>query len=178
MSTAILLSSTVNGTVIPDLTDAKEQALARNIACLEDLDSCMNNWMSSHDKGANNGQHDHSAQKRSVSSEMSPQQKKAFIANVATIAAINADPEKTWVAEFTSNMDMTDEEWRARYLMKGEEPLDYLAMQKRKNLGRTITKRDTEFRPVDWRNNSNTQYGSKVTNFVTPVRNQGQCGSC
>jgi C1A family cysteine protease len=171
----------------PDFPITKKLARERDRACLEDLNGCMRTWMLKRVKikKEKKGKKDKKNKGKSESMDMTtditpepltPAQKVAFAQNVAAIAAINEDPELTWVADYTLDMDLTDEEWRATYLVN-DEPI-VMGMKKR-NVAHMLKRNvDVENSAVDWRDNPDTEFGSTVTNFVTPVRDQGVCGSC
>lgn len=84
-----------------------------------------------------------------------------FNANMRLISIQNADPSKTWVAGPNEFTDWTNEEFKA-WRTSPQPPMPrYPAAD--------VATGKTLLSSIDWRNSKGV---------VTPVKNQGQCGSC
>lgn len=91
-------------------------------------------------------------------------QEAVFQANLELIKTHNANPSKTWFATVNQFTDMTNEEFRAMTKGRKEKLFDGVA-QPHKLTSQAADLPDSK----DWRDESNV---------VTPVKDQGGCGSC
>jgi cathepsin L len=91
-------------------------------------------------------------------------QEAVFQANLELIKTHNANPSKTWFATVNQFTDMTNEEFRAMTKGRKEKLFDGVA-QPHKLTSQAADLPDSK----DWREESNV---------VTPVKDQGGCGSC
>lgn len=93
-----------------------------------------------------------------------------FARNLAVIKAHNANPDKLFVMAVNHMADMTDEEFRA--VSTGHTPVSRRGLAPYLRGVSTIAEAPKKHTSIaaalDWRNHS----------VVTPVKNQGGCGSC
>ena len=152
--------------------DKREAREAARI-CRSNVTACIDEWAREHP-----GKPD--------SRSMTGRQLNAFLRNLARIVAVNEDPATKWWADVTDHMEEDADEWLAARTMRTD-----LLGSPPQALGAdappvaTVASDDSPppvgtggSGAIDWRNNPNTKWGTRITNFVTGVRQQGRCGCC
>jgi len=94
--------------------------------------------------------------------------KTIFYSNMKLIQEHNANPEKTWFAGVNEFTDWTNAEFRARRTGSRPHPTGMLGTSK--HIAELVSMPES----LDWREKKTTTGGD----IVTPVKNQGGCGSC
>ena len=140
----------------PAFVKAKAEQVKKFKRCKDSLETCAKEWAAENPAG-----------RRPIRSAM---RRRIFADNVATIAAINADPESTWIAGLNDDSDLTLEEMKVKRLGIIKLPTT-AEIEQSQNVtavpnASSLNKRQMAPDAIDWRANP--------TNFMTPVKDKSR----